>query len=180
MLIKIFKKIFKKIFSKEKIYIYISLGALPNINRPNNYKIVRANLKNLKDILFFQEKKYIKIFETFLKNGDRGYLGYLNENCVHRTWVKSNCQTINFHRYFKYKLKKDEEYIHYCETSDKARNKGCFSFTLNQILSENFDKKKLIAVNSKNLSSIKAIERSGFDLYKTIIIYRILFLTIKK
>lgn len=171
------KRIIKQIFSKEKVHIYQNSLTPPNIEKPNNYRIIRADFKNLGDILFFQEKKYVETFSKFLTIGDRGYFGYLEKNCIHRTWVKSNCQIVNFHRYLKYQLKENEEYIHYCETSSIARNRGYFSFTLNQILHENSKIKKLIAVTSKNLSSMKAIEKAGFYLYKTVVIYRIFFFT---
>ena len=59
----------------------------------------------------FQDPKYIKIFENFLKIGDAGYLGYIEKECVHRSWAQSNNQTVDLPLSIPYKLKDNEIFI---------------------------------------------------------------------
>lgn len=159
----IFVKIYK--FIKARLYIndIIILYKLDkHIVQTSTADIYLASEKNLKDILSFQAQNYIKIFQDFLKIGDEGYFAYIKNICVHRSWVKKNEQIVYPHQFSPYQLKKDEIFIHYCETSSKYRGLNIYPHTLSTIIQNHKDKKILIAVNDKNIASKKGVEKVGF------------------
>ena len=128
-------------------------------------KIVKANNNNISDILHFQEKRYLKMFKNFLSIGDIGYLGYINNKCIHRSWVKKGEQIVRLQKFLPYKLNKNQIFIHMCETAHEARGKNIYPTVLCKIIDDFKDNYEiLIAVDSKNISSIKGIEKAGFIL----------------
>ena len=158
----------QKLFSFVKSRIYVNETIiLYQLNKYKKYQslatIQCAKYNNLTDILYFQDKIYIDIFQNFLKMGDTGYFAYIDENCIHRSWVKSNNQIVYPHWTLPYKLKDNEIFIHYCETAPEARRKNIYPHVLSHI-SDNFkDKKILISVNKNNLASIRGIQKVGFE-----------------
>ena len=169
------KKIIRKnIYSKEVVNVYIHDEFIP---QPSDISIQYANLKNIEDTLDFQDKKYIEIFKNFLVLDDIGYLGYITNKCVHRSWVKQNNKIVNFHWAYDYKLKDNEIFIHYCETDKYVRGRNIFPIVLNFIIQDSLDKKILITVNKHNIASIKSVKKVGFKLKK--MIYVTIFLGMK-
>ncbi len=176
MLNSFFLRAKKYIYSNEKILIYENI--IKNEYKVlNNITISYASEKNLKDILYFQDKKYIDIFKKFLQMGDTGYFAYIDKNCIHRSWVKSNNQIVYPHWTLPYKLKDNEIFIHYCETAPEARGRKIYPHVLSEIIQEHTEKKVLIAVNKKNIASINGIEKVGFK--QKFIIQTIVLLGIK-
>lgn len=164
----------RRLFTYDIIYLY----ELDELIKHNSLsKIHLANKNNIKDILTFQDKKYLKIFEDFLDNNDFGYLAYLDNKCIHRSWVKGNQQNVQLHWGLSLKLKQNEIFIHYCETSPKARGKSIYPHVLSKIVEDNSENRILIAVNKLNIPSIKGIEKVGFKKIKA---FRILFFLGKK
>jgi hypothetical protein len=167
-----FKKFIYKILGVLKRNFYIRETIIlyeckKNIN--SNIGLINKDIKikkiselNLNDLLYFQSKNYIDIFKNFLKLKDIGYMAYYNNKCVHRTWVKFNCQTVSLHSGYRYTLNNDEIFIHYCETSNIARGHGIYPKVLATIINEFNDKIKLISVNIKNKASIKGVQKVGF------------------
>jgi len=94
--------------------------------------------------------------------GDIGYYGYINNNCIHRSWVKLNEQIVYPHWAYPMKLNKDEVFIHYCETTSKARGKNIYPHVFSNIIEKHQGKEVLISVNDKNIVSIKGVEKVGF------------------
>ncbi|PSM52607.1 hypothetical protein CBLAS_0716 [Campylobacter blaseri] len=163
-----FKRILKYIKTRLYVNETIILFFLEQFqNQISKVEIKYATYDNLKDILNFQDKRYIKIFENFLNIGDKGYFAYLNDKCVHRSWVKFNEQIVYPHFASSYKLKKDEIFIHYCETSLEARGQNIYPHVLSVICNEHKLNKILIAINEKNIPSLKGAKKVGFcELYK--------------
>lgn len=118
--------------------------------------------ENVKDLLNFQQKRYIDVFEHFLKCGDTGYYAYMNGKCVHRIWVVSNQRDVYLHNFISYKLKENEIFIHYGETAKWARGKNIFKQVLNKIIRDFNDRDILVCVNEKNISSINGVQKAGF------------------
>lgn len=170
-IIKIFKSIVyaikKRTFLNEEIVLF---KLEKHIKQTSPIDITYVDKDNLNDLLDFQDKRYIDVFNSFLELGDIGYYAYFNEKCVHRSWVKSNEQVVSIHWSFKFKLKKDEIFIHYCETAPIARGKRIFPAVLSKIITDNRGKTILISVNSENTSSIKVVRKVGFALYKRVFI----------
>ena len=162
MLNKIVSAIKKRIYCNETIIVYV-FRKTSQQNIATDLKIYPVADKNLKDVLSFQDKKYIEIFNNFLKVGDAGYYAYLNSNCVHRSWVKSNEQVVYFHWSLPYRLKNNEVFIHYCETAPNARGKNVFPRVLDYITRLNKNKEILISVNRNNQASIRGVQKAGFE-----------------
>ncbi len=163
----------KKVINRIKVNLYINetiiMYKLMYIKKHNSIATIKfATPENLKDILFFQNIKYIDIFKKFLSLGDKGYFAYIDGKCIHRSWVKSNSQVVTPHRLSPYQLKDNEIFIHYCETAQEARGKGVYPAVLTKICEDNKDKDILISVDEKNIPSVKGIEKVGFEKIKKI------------
>jgi len=160
-LIAALKKIGSMIYTNDVVIIY-EHKRKNLVNSPAS--IVYASQENLKDILNFQDKHYLKKFQKFMENGDRGYLAYLDGKCVHRSWVIQNPgERVRVHRYLGFRLRNNEVYIHYCETSKNARGKNIYPAVLNKIAEDYPDKKIIISTNEHNIASRRGIEKAGFD-----------------
>jgi len=156
---KLYKYLKVRIFLKETVITY----NLKNHQEQTSVATIKhATNENLKDVLYFQSKRYINIFKNFLILGDKGYFAYLQDKCIHRSWVKSNEQVVYPHWAYPYKLKKDEVFIHYCETAPEARGKNIYPHVLSNIIKGHQDKDILISVNDENIASKKGVEKVGF------------------
>lgn len=170
--LKIFLIIFLKILDKTqfllkfRIYVNETIILFQHENKTHPLspaKIVYATEQNIPDILNFQHPRYIETFKHFLSNGDKGYFAYLEEKCIHRSWVKHTPQTVHLYPVLPMKLQDDEAFIHYCETAPVARGKNIFPAVLSKIVDDLNNKRKImIAANAKNIASIKAIKKAGF------------------
>jgi len=152
-------------FIKSRLYINetIILYSLKNYQSQTSLATVKhATGDNLKDILYFQDERYLDIFKNFLLLGDKGYFGYLQDKCIHRSWLKGNQQTVYPHWLIPHKLKENEVFIHYCETAPEARGKNIYPYALSNIIEEHQDKEILISVNDENIASKKGVEKVGF------------------
>lgn len=135
-------------------------------------RISKVNFNNISDVLDFQSSKYVEVFKSFLLLGDFGFYGYIDNKCVHRSWVKKNCQTVNIYKLIKYKLKEREFFIHYCETDPSARGKNIYPAVLSKISKDVPPNSSIIiAVNRKNKASIKGIKKAGFSEKKSIFLF---------
>ncbi len=180
-MLKSIKNISNYILKRVYVNKTLILFELKELKKQNSIAIIKsATFKNLNDILSFQDPKYINIFENFLKIGDAGYFGYIEKECIHRSWVKSNNQTVWLPWSVPYKLKDNEIYIHYCETSHKARGKNIYPHVLYHIAEEFKDKKILISTDDKNIASIKGIRKVGFVPIKTVKVFRLFGFQFKK
>ena len=176
-------KFIKKLFFFLKYQIYINetivLYQLGDSVKQISPAIIQyANSSNLDDILYFKDKKTIDSFKKFLQIGDIGYFAYFDKNCIHRSWVVSNNQVVYLHQTIPYKLKDNEIFIHYSETANEARGKNVFPHVLSYIIESNKNKEILIAVNKKNLASIRAVQKVGFEekeIIQTIVLVGIKF-----
>lgn len=182
---KLLKKILiflkSRIYVNDRILLYIfdsNNFAIKKIDNSKKIVIKKVDYDNVSDALSFQNTEYINKFVKFLDNGDSGYYAYLNNECVHRSWVQFN-QEISLHRFLKYFLKIDEAYIHWCETANHARGNNIYPLVLQKIIHDNYQHKILIAVNKKNYKSINGIEKAGFKKireYHIILIFGIKFI----
>jgi methionyl-tRNA formyltransferase len=157
----------KKLLNYIKIRLYINetivLYSLENHQLQSSVATIKhATNDNLKDILYFQHQRYLNVFKNFLSLGDQGYFAYLKDKCIHRSWVKLNEQIVYPHWATPYKLRKNEIFIHYCETAPEARGKNIYPNVLGKIIKEHSNKDILISVNEENIASIKGVEKVGF------------------
>lgn len=160
-----FKRLIRtRIFVNEDILLF-KHGK--EIECPSSAKIVKASKENISDVLDFQDISYVKKFQSFLSSGDIGFLGYLDNRCVHRSWVKQGPQPVKLHPILSYPLKDGDIFIHYCETAPEARGNHIYPSILSHIVQE-YKKKKRILISSekRNRASIKGISRAGFEEFK--------------
>ncbi|MCT7506067.1 hypothetical protein N5T62_08260 [Aliarcobacter cryaerophilus] len=176
---KLYKYLKVRIFLNETIVVY----DLKNHQQQTSVATIKhATNENLKDVLYFQPQRYIDIFKNFLSLGDKGYFAYLQDKCIHRSWVKSNEQIVQPHWAYPYKLKENEVFIHYCETAPEARGKNIYPHVLSNIIKEHQDKDILISVNDENIASKKGVEKVGFrerERVKVLILLGMKFIKVK-
>jgi hypothetical protein len=157
----------KKLLSYIKARLYIDetiiLYSLQNHQVQTSVATIKhATNENISDVLSFQHPRYLEVFKNFLSLGDRGYLGYIKDKCIHRSWLKGGEQVVHPHWASPYKLQKNEIFIHYCETSTEARGKNVYPHVLSNIIEEYKGNEILICVNKENIASIKGVEKVGF------------------
>ena len=184
MIWKILKKlisIFKRnLLRLDTVIIYYNRSY---VNCTTLARIVKVDQENINDVLDFQSNRYIAIFQSFLDKGDTGYYAYLDNKCVHRSWVISNEQAVYPHWAYPMRLNSNQNYIHFCETAPNARRMGIYSTVLSQIVQDFKDCGEiLISINKKNHASIKGVKSVGFvekERVKVLIILGIKFVKIK-
>ncbi len=163
-MIKFLKKLYKFVWKRFYVNETLILFSHHTYKEVSSSAVIKdATESNLSDILTFQNRRYVDTFKIFLNIGDSGYFAYLDGLCVHRSWVKHTPQTVNLHWAFPMKLKKDEAFIHYCETAPSSRGMSIYPAVLSHIVNDFRDKASvMISCNAKNNSSIKSIEKAGF------------------
>jgi hypothetical protein len=132
------------------------------INNTSPAIIKYATHENISDVLNFNKPHYIPVFHNFLKNGDRGYFAYLNNKCVHRSWIQFGPQEVEPHWATPMQLNSHEIFIRFCETAAEARGKNIFPAVLYKITQDFKDKTIFTSVDLDNTASIRAIEKAGF------------------
>jgi|GEM_PF-1710410 len=98
--------------------------------------------------------------------GDICYGGWVNGVCVHHSWVTTR-DTLIGEVHGQIRVAPDEAYVYDCFTSADCRGQGIFPAVLVHIgnaLVGGGAARIWIAVEDENRSSIKAIERAGFQL----------------
>ena len=169
---KVFRYLYIRLWCFESTYVFCHSKAKSDVNQPNNQVdnllITQATKDNLQDILNFQNNEYVEVFKQFLASGDKGYLGYYHNECVHRSWLKLGPQAINFYWSYAYRLTPQQGYIHYCETATKVRGLGIYAAVLRQIVADYPHKEMLICTQATNIASRKGIEKAGFRLMMVI------------
>lgn len=164
-------KIFQKIYVRKSFFLFEG-GRLTNENE-SKFRVSKVTYSNLTDASSFQSDYYLDKFSQFIRQGDHGFYAYIDDVCVHRSWLVSS-GVVKIHWSLSYELKPLQAFIHYCETSPIARGKGIYPEVLMHIrrnykLADSF----LINVECNNIASIKGIEKAGF---KKVKIARILIL----
>lgn len=159
----------KFIYTKETILLFSYDKSNKKEYSDENIIVKKVNNNNVYDCLAFQKNFYLKKFLKFLKDGDIGYYAYLNDKCVHRSWVKlGKGKKFKLNYFFKRRFMSDEIYIHWCETAKEARGKNIYPIVLKKIADDYCDKKILIATSKNNKSSVHGIIKAGFKLVSII------------
>jgi len=117
---------------------------------------------NVDDALNFQSSGQVKTFRSFLKQGHKGFYGYLINKCVHRSWVVVGPGKAFIHKFYSIILKENEVFIQYCETASEARGKNIFAHVLSHIGQQFPTSRVLTSVDQENHSSIKSMLKAGF------------------
>lgn len=174
-----FKSMLLHIFTFEEIGIYYL--DTKKYTPKSDINIHKVTLANLTDILNFNHPRYVGVFHEFLASGDIGYYAYINNKCIHRSWVKSNEQVVYPHWACPIKLKTNQYFIHYCETAPQARGKGVYPSILSNIADDFKNKGEvLISINANNIASITGAKKAGFrgrEKIKVLVIFGMKFIT---
>jgi hypothetical protein len=126
-------------------------------------RIVRANQANIADVLMFQDRRYLRAFRRFLASGDLGYLGYLGDRCVHRSWVRLGPRRVQLHKFAALTLRPGEAFIEYCETAPEARGRNIYAHVLCRVVEDlGPGTRVLISTNERNGASLRGIGKAGF------------------
>lgn len=148
-----------RIFSRSTVLL---LEWKEDKNPQSPVQIQEVTTANVADALGFQSQKQVQQFSHFLQKGDRGYYGYLDNACVHRSWVVSGPAKVLVHKFYSIDLDTAEVFIQYCETAPAARGKNIFAHVLAYMAGKFTDKRVLTSVNLLNASSRRSMEKAGF------------------
>lgn len=160
IIINIYARIKRRIYFKGNV---ILLSAENNLEIDSGAIISKVTASNIIDVLSFQSKKYVDIFKGFLQLGDVGYYAYIDNECVHRSWVKSDEQIVDLHWAYSIRLKPNQSFIHYCETAPRVRGLGIFPAVLSKIAKDlTVNGEVLMGVDEKNIASRKSAKKAGF------------------
>lgn len=168
-------------FYSKNIYLLYKHDKFVDINAP--VVIKRVTFDNVQDSSTFNNEKYINTFIQFLRQGDIGYYAYLNDYCVHRSWVKTGPFKMEIVKGYNMEFDKQDAYIHYCLTADTARGKNIYPFVLDHICNELYSKNYrniYMVVLKKKKSAMRGVEKAGFKIHKKITIFRIFGFYFKK
>lgn len=130
------------------------------VSSPAEIKAVSP--QNVEDALAFESPAQVRKFKTFLQNGHRGYYAYLNNTCVHRSWLMEGPAKAQLHKFYSFDLASREVFIEYCETAPQARGKNIFTHVLAYIGTQYPEHRVLIGVDADNTSSIRSMQKAGF------------------
>ena len=109
-------------------------------------------------------------WETRWRQGDRCFVAWEGETCVHFSWVSTRENYLaEAHR--RIELEDGQAYVYDCFTAGAQRGAGIFPAVLSFIREHLYSEGRTciwIAVEEENLSSKKAIERAGFSKVGTV------------
>jgi len=159
LLSKLNRVVLMRIFSRNTV---ILLEWKENRSPTSGVEIREVTEKNVDDALVFQSHKQVKLFSDFLKRGDHGFYGYLNNFCVHRSWVVSGPAKVMLYKFFSMNINSSEVFIQYCETAPGVRGQNIFAHVLNHVANEFKEKRVLTSVDLHNASSRRSMEKAGF------------------
>lgn len=141
----------------------ILLMELKNPANPQSIaSIQEVTESNVEDALNFQSKGQIQTFRSFLKDGYKGYYGYMDDRCVHRSWVVQGPARVALHKFYSMAIQENEVFIQYCETAPSVRGKNIFAHVLSYIGSQWKTARVLTSVDKENSSSIRSMVKAGF------------------
>lgn len=125
------------------------------------------NPDNIKDVLSFESKATMRYLKRFIKKGNKGILGYLNGECVHRSLYKDTPGKALIYKFLPIVIQENEVYIHNCETSERARGKNIYPFVISYIANKYYPSREiLIATSTDNMASRRGIEKGGFKPFR--------------
>jgi hypothetical protein len=156
---KFYRIVVMRIFSQGTVLL---LEWKTNTHTRSTAEIKPITSENLKDARSFQSEKQIRLFARFLIRGHKGFYAYLDNACVHRSWVVTGPGRVLLHKFFSHDLKASEVFIQYCETAPSARGKNIFAHVLNEIAQAFSHQRVLTSVDVGNLPSRRSMEKAGF------------------
>lgn len=174
-----------KLIGKIRRRLYVNTAVLVYLHEKDTaatspVTIVKADENSISDVLAFDSADYLPVYKRFFEEGQNCYLAYLDNRCVHRSWVIDKPQNVHTHWSHSMPLKENEVFIHYCLTDPIARGKNIFAYVLSEICREYKEYKALIAVEWNNKASIRSIEKAGFVPYIQIKVLIIAGIVIRK
>lgn len=154
---------------KYKSQIVILYENKSKINNHTEARICQVTEDNINDSSVYDGKLTMKKYRKMLLIGDIGYYAYLNNEWVHRSWVKVGPNKVDkWHHIPPFKLRSNEACCHLGETVPSARGYGISPAVLSKIISDlrgKFDHIYTI-VDENNFPSRRAVEKAGFKAIK--------------
>lgn len=130
--------------------------------------VSRASFSNLQDLLAFDDADELDALASLLDQGEEGYLGYVDSECVHRSWLAIGPTRVWEHWSQTRFIPEGHGYVYYCETSPAARGLGVFPQVLSRISAEHPDLTLTMAIDAANASSRRAAEKAGWTHVETV------------
>lgn len=138
----------------------------------NNLTVKLINLNNVNDAEWFNDATQIETFKKFLEKKYIGFYCYKEDLCVHRLWLFNNSDRTYLNQEFIYKIKVNEMFVAWVETSEKYRKTGAFSKTINFVINSIQNKTFIASIDANNTKSINAFLKNGFGIYKKFLLLK--------
>lgn len=157
----IWRAIKSRIYLDESFILY-EYKSVNNIE--SSVDLVKADKKNLSDVLMFDTKTNYKVMTRMLSKGEKGILAYIEGKCIHRSWYKEGSGKVDIYKFLPFYLKENEAYIYYCATAEEMRGKNVYPFVISYIAQMvRGSNRVFIATSNKNIASMRGIEKAGFE-----------------
>ena len=150
-----------RLFSDETLVV---LGwENPGRPAPPDLRIEGACAGNLDPIQAFDSPRHLTTFRGFLAAGDRGYLAYHRDRCVHRVFVTLGPARVQLHRFWPLDLGPDQAFVHSARTSRDARGLGIAPAVVRHFVSEiGEDRDYVTVIDARNTPALGAARGAGF------------------
>jgi ribosomal protein S18 acetylase RimI-like enzyme len=164
-------------------------------------RILYANEENFSDIVAFHPRQYADHFaklyglghfrnvfrEDDIKDswsrGDTVCLGYLDGDCVHRSWVILGPRTVFLQfPFLRMKLGAKDAYVEYTETAPEARGRNITAHVFSKVSKDLEEKgfRVYVAVQERNVPMIRSATKAGFMKTKRVRLFGLLGIGVKK
>ncbi len=157
--------------SRKKLFITEKNQPVSHKKEQKAFQIREVSKDNLKDAEWFNTSEEINWFNNFLDSGYEGYYVYLENQCVHRTWIFNDSKRSYLGDVFIYEIG-ENLMVTWSLTHKDYRRRNIYKQVLLFLRSRYFPKQILGVVDFNNKNSISAFLKSGFIPYKYFILFR--------
>lgn len=156
-----------KYFHFERAYI-VRVTENPSKMVRDDLDVRSISIDNIQEGAWFNDTMALEKFKHFLSKNQFGYFTLLNDIVVFRTWIFSNSRFTLVGRDFKYQLAANELFSGWSLTTEKARGKGVFPYTLNQLIHLHPNKVISAYIDRNNIASLNGVKKTGFTVIRKI------------
>lgn len=142
---------------------------VPQMERPD-LNVCRISKLNLSDGAWFNSPVSIERFKDFIDLGHLGYYTYLGGKAIFRTWMFTGPEQPLVGKNFRYELSDNELFSGWSLTTEAARGKGVFPYTLNAAIRSLQDSVVSAYIDRNNTASLKGVAKTGFTVIKKILL----------
>lgn len=164
-MISIIKRVFK--IRRQKVFFLTNPNDINAVTAKKKINLIDVTFDNVDFVKVLRSEAQVKVFYSFLEEGQYGVYAKLNDKVIGYAWAKV-CRK-DFCRVNSYMdISKDEALIHYCNVSKYYRGNNIYPAMLvtlcHRLFYEAKVKRIIIDTEMNNHSSLRGIAKVGFKL----------------